>query len=65
MAPSQAARLCPIPNDGSSTPTASVGVSASYDRPDKTDSAFRRVTGYPPDWRDLPTGELEILSQSG
>lgn len=31
----------------------------------ETDSAFRRVTGYPPDWRDLPTGELEILSQSG
>jgi hypothetical protein len=25
-------------------------------------TAFRRVTHYPPDWRDLPTGELEILS---
>ena len=24
--------------------------------------AFRRVTHYPPDWRDLTTGELEILS---
>jgi hypothetical protein len=25
-------------------------------------AAFRRVTHYPPNWRDLPTGELEILS---
>jgi hypothetical protein len=25
--------------------------------------AFRRVTHYPPDWRDLTTGELEILSR--
>ena len=25
-------------------------------------TACRRVTHYPPDWRDLPTGELEILS---
>jgi hypothetical protein len=24
--------------------------------------AFRRVTHYPPDWRDLTTRELEILS---
>ncbi len=24
--------------------------------------AFRRVTHYPPDWRDLTTSELEILS---
>jgi len=24
--------------------------------------AFRRVTHYPPGWRDLPPGELEILS---
>jgi len=23
---------------------------------------FRRVTHYPPDWRELPTAELEILS---
>jgi len=23
---------------------------------------FRRVTRYPADWRELPTGELEILS---
>ena len=23
----------------------------------------RRVTNYPEDWRDLPTGELEILSR--
>jgi hypothetical protein len=28
----------------------------------ESDSAFRRVTRYPADWRDLPTGELEILS---
>ena len=28
----------------------------------ETDHAFRRVTNYPEDWRDLPTGELEILS---
>ena len=28
----------------------------------ENDGAFRRVTGYPDDWRDLPTGELEILS---
>lgn len=26
-------------------------------------SAIRRVSQYPPDWRDLPTGELEILSR--
>jgi len=26
------------------------------------DHAFRRVTHYPQDWRELPTGELEILS---
>jgi hypothetical protein len=25
--------------------------------------AFRRVTRYPPNWRELPTGELEILSR--
>lgn len=25
-------------------------------------AAFRRVKNYPTDWRDLPTGELEILS---
>ncbi len=25
--------------------------------------AFRRVTRYPANWRDLPTGELEVLSQ--
>jgi hypothetical protein len=24
--------------------------------------AFRRVMDYPPDWRNLPTAELEILS---
>jgi len=24
--------------------------------------AFRRVADYPDDWRDLPTGELEVLS---
>jgi hypothetical protein len=24
--------------------------------------AFRRVTEYPPDWWNLPTDELEILS---
>lgn len=24
--------------------------------------AFRRVTEYPPDWWDLPTDELEIVS---
>ena len=29
----------------------------------ETDDAFRRVTSYPKDWRDLPTGELEILSR--
>jgi hypothetical protein len=28
----------------------------------ETDAAFRRVTNYPADWRDLPTAELEILS---
>ena len=28
----------------------------------ENDGAFRRVTDYPADWRDLPTGELEILS---
>jgi hypothetical protein len=25
-------------------------------------TVVRRVRYYPPDWRDLPTGELEILS---
>jgi len=30
----------------------------------ETDVAFRRVQDYPPDWRNLPTGELEILSRS-
>ena len=30
----------------------------------ETDVAFRRVTSYPKDWRDLPTDELEILSRS-
>jgi len=29
----------------------------------ETDVAFRRVTSYPMDWRDLPTAELEILSR--
>ena len=29
----------------------------------ESDVAFRRVADYPDDWRDLPTGELEILSQ--
>ena len=29
----------------------------------ENDAAFRRVAEYPDDWRDLPTGELEILSQ--
>ena len=29
----------------------------------ENDVAFRRVADYPDDWRDLPTGELEILSQ--
>ena len=24
---------------------------------------FRRVTQYPPDWHDLPTSELEVLSR--
>jgi hypothetical protein len=28
----------------------------------ETDNGFRRVTAYPPNWRDLPTSELEILS---
>lgn len=28
----------------------------------ETTTLFRRVTDYPADWRDLPTGELEILS---
>jgi len=28
----------------------------------ETTTAFRRVTDYPADWRDLPTSELEILS---
>lgn len=28
----------------------------------ESDYAFRRVANYPPDWRDLPTDELEILS---
>ena len=27
----------------------------------ETEMAFRRVTHYPSDWRDLPTAELEIL----
>jgi hypothetical protein len=26
--------------------------------------AFRRVTHYPLHWRDLPTGDLEILSHA-
>ena len=30
----------------------------------ETTTAFRRVTQYPNDWRELPTGELEILSLS-
>ena len=30
----------------------------------ENDDAFRRVTHYPEDWRDLPTGELEILSRA-
>jgi len=29
----------------------------------ETDVAFRRVQHYPRDWRNLPTGELEILSR--
>jgi hypothetical protein len=29
----------------------------------ETDGSFRRVSDYPSDWRDLPTGELEILSR--
>ena len=29
----------------------------------ENDVAFRRVTQYPTDWRDLPTRELEILSR--
>ena len=28
----------------------------------ENEGGFRRVTNYPTDWRDLPTGELEILS---
>ena len=28
----------------------------------ESDAAFRRVTGYPNDWRDLSTRELEIIS---
>lgn len=28
----------------------------------ETEMAFRRVTRYPLDWRELPTAELEILS---
>ena len=28
----------------------------------ESDHAFRRVAHYPDDWRELPTGELEILS---
>lgn len=28
----------------------------------ESEHAFRRVTRYPNDWRELPTGELEILS---
>jgi len=27
----------------------------------ENDVAFRRVADYPDDWRDLPTGELEIV----
>ena len=30
----------------------------------ETEASLRRVTDYPSDWRDLPTGELEILSRS-
>jgi len=30
----------------------------------ETEMAFRRVTRYPLDWRDLPTAELEILSHA-
>jgi hypothetical protein len=30
----------------------------------ETEASFRRVTDYPGDWRDRPTGELEILSRS-
>ena len=30
----------------------------------ETEMAFRRVTHYPLDWRDLPTAELEILSHA-
>ena len=29
----------------------------------ETQGVFRRVNDYPSDWRDLPTGELEILSR--
>jgi hypothetical protein len=28
----------------------------------ESDAAFRRVTEYPNDWRELPTSELEIIS---
>ena len=28
----------------------------------ENDVAFRRVADYPEDWRDLPTGEREVLS---
>ena len=30
----------------------------------ETEMAFRRVTHYPLDWRDLPTAELEVLSHA-
>ena len=30
----------------------------------ETEMAFRRVSHYPLDWRDLPTAELEILSHA-
>ena len=30
----------------------------------ETEMAFRRVTHYPLNWRDLPTAELEILSHA-
>jgi hypothetical protein len=30
----------------------------------ETEMAFRRVTHYPLHWRDLPTGDLEILSHA-
>jgi hypothetical protein len=30
----------------------------------ESEMAFRRVTHYPSDWRDLPTAELEILGHA-